>query len=218
MKRFGWLIALIGTLVGAILFVVAYIMYLLLAPTDQTNTAFVQEQSGRDGIIILDPAQPISDFVLLDNHGNNISLDNLRGKPAVLTFGFTHCPDICPLTLGEYRKIHADLAERSDDLNFVFVSVDGQRDTPDVLQDYFNTLDIETFVTGITGDPDAVRDFAWELGADFIYRQSGDDGFYSVDHTAGMFLLDENGAWIRRYSYGTPHGLIVNDIEEVINS
>lgn len=215
MKKFSWLIALIGSLVSAILVVTIYIGYLSLTPDNTANTAFVEETNGNDGIIALDPPQTIPDFRLTDARNKPITLNDLRGQPTLVTFGFTHCPDVCPITLGEYRKIYDELETNQDALNFVFVSVDGERDTPEVLSEYFETTRVADFVTGITGEPDMVRDFAWELGADFVYRQPDAVGNYNVDHTAGMFLLNENGEWIRRYSYGTPHPFIVSDIQKI---
>ncbi len=213
-----WLYLLIAGLVGAIALVSGYIVVLsLTAPTSDTPSAAFVQNSPNDGISEITPPIEVENFVLTDQNGEEIALADLQGKPVLISWGFTNCPDICPLTLREMRQIRNDLGEQGDDVNFVFVSVDGERDTPQRLAQYFATLDTE-FVYGMTGDPERVREIGAPLGVDFAYTEPDENGFYTVNHTAGMFLLDEEGNWIRRYTYGIERSALVRDLEAYLNS
>lgn len=90
------------------------------------------ESSMEQGTRIEPPAQ-LSDFTLPSSLGRNLSLSELRGKPVVLFFGYTFCPDVCPMTLSELKRVKAELGADGERLQVVFVSVDGERDTPEVL-------------------------------------------------------------------------------------
>ena len=219
-QKHRWLVVLIGSLVGAIGLVAIYIGYLLIsAPTVSTpSTVILTPDSAYNGITRIDPPLELPDFTLTNQDNEPINLSDLTGKLTLITFGFTHCPDVCPITLGEIRTIHAGLDTQADDINFVFISVDGERDTPNVLRDYFELLSVNDFVVGMTGTPDIVREIGTDYGVEFIYNPADEQGNYSVDHTAGMFLLDAEGNWIRRYAYATAAPLLIDDIEAVLAS
>jgi protein SCO1/2 len=210
-RRNSWLLVLIVSLLCAITVVVAYIGYLLLTtPID----AIPSIDSG--GISVINPPLPIADFTLTNQDNEDITLSDLAGKPTLITFGFTHCPDICPYTIGEFRTIHREFGTLSNDINFVFISVDGERDTPEVLKNYFELLQVDSFLIGMTASPRVVRERTKDFGVDFISSEIDSNGNYDVQHTAGMFLLDSDGDWIRRYSYGTAATLIVDDIQDFL--
>jgi protein SCO1 len=213
--RNTWLVYLVGTLTGAIALVAVYIAYLLFTTPEQTPI-ILTPQASSNGITAIEPPLPISDFTLTSQHNEPISLSDLVGKSTLITFGFTHCPDVCPITLGEIRSIHEALGADAEKLNFVFISVDGERDTPDILRDYFELLRVDSFLVGMTGSPEAVREVGTEYGVEFIYGEADANGNYDVTHTAGMFLLDANQNWIRRYTYGTPAQVIAADIEPLL--
>lgn len=192
-----------------ILGLLAYIAYLSLNPASP-------ETIDTSPISILEPPIPMPDFTLTNQAGENVKLSDLRGKAVLLTFGFTHCPDVCPITLGEMRSIHADLGEMSENLHFVFVTVDGSRDTPEVLTDYFATLRVDGFMIGMTGTEQAIREMGIPYGLDFRYSEADALGNYTVEHTAGMFLLNTEGEWIRRYTYGMKNEDITADLRQVL--
>jgi len=205
----------VGSITGAIVLVAIYIAYLLLSTPQQTPLIITSEAIS-DGITEIEPPLPMSDFTLTDQQNEPIQLSDLAGKPTLLTLGFTHCPDVCPITLGEMRNIHELLGGNADNLNFVFISVDGERDTPDILRDYFELLRVDNFLVGMTGTPEAVRELSAEYGVEFIYNEADENDNYDVSHTAGMFLLDANQNWIRRYTYGTLAQVIATDIEQIL--
>ncbi|MCA9913483.1 MAG: SCO family protein [Anaerolineae bacterium] len=216
-NNLSWLYLLIAGLISAIGIVIGYILVLALTtPTeDSAEMAFVQT-SANTGVTAIEPAVPVEDFTLTDQNGEEFGLSDLQGKPTLLSWGYTHCPDICPLTLREMRQIREDLGEEAEAVNFVFISVDGERDTPQVLNRYFGALDV-AFVHGLTGDPATVREIGTPLGVDFAYTEPDENGFYNVNHTAGMFLLDADGNWIRRYTYGIDRRTLVNDLEDFLS-
>jgi protein SCO1/2 len=183
----------------------------------QGGVAFVQDNEF-DGVTEIDPPRLMPDFTLTDQTGAPLSLRELQGKPTLITFGFTHCPDICPLTLNEFRRIARNLGDDSQRVNFVFISVDGNRDTPQRLQNFFETQRVDEFVIGLTGSPDEVRRSGVDYGLNFVYSEPDATGAYTVDHSAGMFLLDSDNHWIKRYAFSTDIALIQRDIEARLNA
>lgn len=220
-RRNIWLIALIGLLLASIALVIAYIAYLLLTIPESTTTITNVSLTPDDvynGITAIEPPIESPDFTLTNQHNESINLSDLAGKPTLITFGFTHCPDICPITLSEMRTIHSSLGAQADDINYVFISVDGERDTPAVLRAYFELVQVDDFLVGMTGTPDVVRAIGETYGVDFIHHPPDENGNYNVDHTAGMFLLDSEGHWMRRYAYATTAALLVENIQSVLAS
>lgn len=202
--------SIISSLLVIIVAVIAYIAYLLLS-TPQTVYApdYIADENG---ITVIEPPLAVDDFTLTDENNEPISLSDFNGKPTLITFGFTHCPDVCPITLGEMRNIREALDSQADDIQYVFVSVDGERDTPAVLDTYFTTLRVNEFVIGMTGTEPELREFTAPFGVEFIYNEPDRFGNYTVDHTAGLFLVDANQNWVRRYRYGIRSNLIAEDI------
>ena len=106
---------------------------------------------------------PAADFNLTDHRGRPATLASFRGKPVLLFFGYTHCPDVCPLTLTKLNGVLEDLGSRAEDVQIVLVTVDPARDTPAVLADYVRRFGPR--VTGLTGDSAAVAQAMTGYGA-----------------------------------------------------
>lgn len=138
-------------------------------------------------------------FNLVDQDGDPISEQAFRGHPTVLFFGFTHCPEICPTTLYELSSWFGELGDEGADIKAYFVSIDPERDTPDILGDYISN--VTDRVRGITGDPDAVRDMARGFNI-YFKRVDLDDGDYTMDHTASILLLDSEGRFRKTIAWG----------------
>ncbi|MCI5074228.1 SCO family protein [Oricola sp.] len=138
-------------------------------------------------------------FNLVDQDGDPISEQAFRGNPTVLFFGFTHCPEICPTTLYELSSWFGELGDDGADIKAYFVSIDPERDTPDILGDYISN--VTDRVRGITGDPDAVRDMARGFNI-YFKRVDLDDGDYTMDHTASILLLDSEGRFRKTIAWG----------------
>ena len=138
-------------------------------------------------------------FALIDHHGEPITQDAFKGQPTALFFGFTHCPEICPTTLYELDGWFAELGGDAENIDAYFITIDPERDTPQLLGDYIES--VTDRARGITGDPEAVREMARGFGV-YFRRIELDDGDYTMDHTASIFLLDSNGAFRSTIAYG----------------
>ncbi len=133
------------------------------------------------------PAPTAASFSLRDQTGKLLTQDDFKGKPSIIFFGFTSCPDICPTTLYDISSRLSKLGDQADKLNVIFVSVDSARDTPDVLQSYLAHFDHR--IVGLTGDKNEIARLAKSVGARFE-KISSDEGDYSYNHSIMHFLLD----------------------------
>jgi len=129
-------------------------------------------------------------YALLDQTGAPVDQTMFAGHPSALFFGFTHCPEVCPTTLAEIAGWFEALGDEGRDLKAYFVTVDPERDTPEIIDSYVSFLSDR--VTGITGSPEEIAKIvkAWGIYAERVPLE-GDD--YTMDHTASVFLLDGNG-------------------------
>jgi protein SCO1 len=141
----------------------------------------------------LAPAAIGGPFQLVDQSGGTVTADKLQGKPTLLFFGYTHCPDICPTTLFDVSEVLRAMGKDADRVNAYFVSVDPERDSPAVMKDYLSSFD--PHLKALTGDPDAV---AKMLSAYRVYAKKvpGKDGDYTMDHSAMVYLMDRNGHFV----------------------
>jgi protein SCO1 len=165
----------------------------------------------------LDPPRPLADFTLTSHTGAPLSLGDLRGRPALLFFGYIHCPDICPTTLVEFRRVSALLGERAGEVAFVFISVDGARDTPETLARYVGAFD-PRFI-GLTGDEATLRRIGADYGLFFEQRViEGTSAAYLVDHTAAAYLVDPAGRLAVVYPFETPARVIAEDVRAMLGA
>ncbi len=131
-----------------------------------------------------------NDHLLVDQHGAPFKFDDLIGKPSVVHFGFTNCPVICPTMLNGVAVYMQKLGKRANEINFVFVSVDPERDTPDTLKQYISYFDSR--VIGVTGSAKGIARLAGKFGTKYEKRRST-GGSYEMAHVIFAYLLDENG-------------------------
>jgi protein SCO1/2 len=132
---------------------------------------------------------------------------------ALILFGYTHCPDVCPLTMLDYKKIKTELGDNAFQVNFVFISIDGARDTPAVVKTFIDKFD-PSFI-GLTGDEATLK----RMGGDYdLYfarsaDPSGSTENYLMDHNSNMYLVDQDGKLVALYIYGTEPDVIAQDIQ-----
>lgn len=128
-------------------------------------------------------------FNLIDQNGAPITEAAFKGHPTALFFGFTHCPEVCPTTLFEMAGLLNTLGDEGKDLRVFFISVDPERDTPEVMKGY--TAAFTDRVTGITGKPEEIEKLvkSWRIYAKKVPTEDGD---YTMDHTASIMLLDRD--------------------------
>lgn len=155
-------------------------------------------------------------YLLMDANGRAVSNEDFPGKFQLITFGYTFCPDICPTTLAEMSVIMEKLGKEGERLQPVFITVDPERDTAAVLRGY--TTFFHPRIMGLTGSPALVRRAADNFKV--RYEKAREPGaaidHYSVDHSAGMYLLGPDGRYIRKFAYATPPEEVATTIGEIM--
>src|SRR5712675_812647 len=143
------------------------------------------------------PAAIGGPFQLTDQAGQVVTDASLTGKPTLIFFGFTHCPDVCPTSLFEISEVLKAMGKDADRVNAYFVSVDPERDTAAAMKDYLSSFD--PHLKGLTGDPPAV---AKVLSAYRVYARKVPlkDGDYTMDHTALIYLMDREGRFVSPFN------------------
>ncbi|WP_299817118.1 SCO family protein [uncultured Jannaschia sp.] len=156
-------------------------------------------------LLLTDRATPVvatelgAPFELVDQSGASITEAAFTGRPSLLFFGFTHCPEVCPTTIYEMDAWLDDLGATPEEVGTFFVTVDPERDTVEYLQNYLASQSDR--ITGITGEPEAVWDMArsWRI---YWQKRPLGDGDYTLDHFASVFVLDEAGRVSDLIAYG----------------
>jgi len=152
-------------------------------------------------------------LALNDHTGKARTLADFRGKVVVIFFGFTQCPDVCPTTLAEMAKVVKALGVDGGKVQVLFVSVDPERDTRELLRQYVTAFD-PTFL-GMVGDAEATARAAKEFKI-YVQKQPAKGGGYSVDHSAGTFILDQQGQLRLFAQYGAGAQALLGDIRTLL--
>jgi protein SCO1/2 len=155
-------------------------------------------------------------FELTDHNGQRRTLADYKGKVIVLFFGFVQCPDVCPVTLAELAKVAKDLGPEASKLQVLFVTVDPERDTREVLKQYVPQFN-PSFV-GLYGDAEATARTAKEFKIYVNKKPLEKGGSYTVDHSAGSYILDQQGRLRLFAQYGTSAPALLNDIRLLFKS
>src|SRR5947209_2866363 len=143
------------------------------------------------------PAAIGGPFRLTDQAGQTVTEKSLQGKPTLIFFGFTHCPDVCPTSLFEISEVLRAMGKDTDRVNAYFISIDPERDTAAAMKDYLSSL--RPHLKGLTGDPDAV---AKVISGFRVYAKKVPlkDGDYTMDHTALIYLMDREGKFVAPFN------------------
>ena len=143
------------------------------------------------------PAAIGGPFQLTDQSGATVTEKSLQGRPTLIFFGFTHCPDVCPTSLFEMSEVLRAMGPDADRVNAYFISVDPERDNTQAMKDYLSSFD--PHLKGLTGDPQAV---AKALSAYRVYAKKVPlkDGDYTMDHTALIYLMDRDGKFVSPFN------------------
>jgi protein SCO1/2 len=149
-----------------------------------------------------------------DQHGNLFRLSDQRSQVILLSFGYTHCPDVCPTTLAQFKLIKSGLENDSDSVRFVFVTADPERDTPERLKLFLGSFDPD--FTGLSGSrPDLEP--VWKNYGVYQERQAPDStGNYVVDHTARIYAIDKRGNFRLTYPYDMDVSDIIDDVRQLV--
>ncbi len=160
---------------------------------------------------VLEPAHPAPDFALPASDGSTFRLRDQRGRAVVLFFGYTFCPDVCPLTLSEMAQVRSQLAARAARLRVVFITVDPERDTVERLRAYVGAFD-RSFL-GLTGNPDALARVRQAYGVVAEKRTvAGTKAAYLIDHSAFAYVIDPEGRLRLMFPFGTSIDDMTHDL------
>ena len=139
------------------------------------------------GAYFIDPPRQLAEFQLKDDSGDIFLPDQFKDKWNILFFGFTYCPDICPLTMKQMSDVRQSLGENSEKIRFFLVSVDPDRDKPENLRTYLDNFDTE--FKGLTGEIDQIYRFSTQVNAPFFPVVNNPDPNYTVDHSGSLVLI-----------------------------
>jgi protein SCO1/2 len=153
-------------------------------------------------------------FTLTDHTGKVRTLEDFRGKIVVMFFGYTQCPDVCPTTMAEMATVLKELGPSADEVQVLFVTVDPERDTQELLSHYVPAFD-KRFI-GLYGDAAATAKVAKEFKVFYAKAPGADASSYTVDHTAGSFVFDKQGQLRLFVRHGQGPGLIAHDLRQLL--
>jgi protein SCO1 len=153
--------------------------------------------SGRDPVPSAGASAIGGPFSLVDQDGRPVTDQDLRGRPFLVFFGFTHCPDVCPTALFEISEVLGKLGPDAQKVSALFVTVDPERDTPAAMKDYLSSFNPR--LVGLTGDAAAIAAVAKEYRV-YVKKVPLDGGDYTMDHTALVYLMDKNGKFVAPFN------------------
>ena len=172
------------TIIGGCLFIFLFIMLPIFLSVQNKEDDYVASFKG-------------SDFSLKDMNNKTITQESFNGPLTAIFFGFTHCPDVCPMTLNKMDIVINKLKKKNKTLKVFFISVDPERDTPVAVKNYLSNFD-NNFV-GITGDPEKIflLSKSWGILSQKIFLENGE---YNIDHSSPVILLKE-GKYVAKISH-----------------
>ena len=149
-------------------------------------------------------------FTLTDQDGKTVTEADFLGKPMLVYFGYSYCPDVCPFALQMMASALDTLGEDKGRIQPVFVSVDPERDTPENLAQYVRSASFPDGLIGLTGTPEQIKAMAGNYAV--YYKKVGEGDDYIMDHTSAMFLMDKKGKYVAVFT----HSSSVDDIAKCL--
>ncbi len=141
-------------------------------------------------------------FQLVDTQGRSFTNEKLKGQPFAIFFGFTNCPEVCPITLNELSLLRGDVGKAADRLRVVFVTVDPERDSPEKIDQYLKAFDMPAI--GLTGSAEQIARAVKAYGV-YARKVPVEGADYTMDHTATVFLMDRDGKFFGSLAMGEPY-------------
>jgi len=163
---------------------------------------------------LIEPSSAAVDFELAMVGGGSFQMSAQQGRVVLIFFGYANCPDFCPTTMAEYKKIHADLGEQADQVDFVFVTIDPDRDSPEQIENYVTAFH-PSFI-GLSGtevELQPVWDGYW------VFRQKQDvesEAGYLMAHTTRIYVVDKMGNLRVTFPFGLAATSMTNDVERLL--
>ena len=199
-RRKLWPVLLLAAvLIGALL--LAVVVFLPRPVTFQYGT-------------LIDSAEPVADFTLNSSLGTPVALSDFRGKHVLLYFGYTNCPDVCPLTLAEIKDARKRLGDKAEQVQPLFITLDPARDTPDHMAAYLKFFD--PALIGLGGTLEEIQSLATRFGIFFEQRDSGSAGGYLVDHTSVVIVIDPQGRLRAIFPNGVTGEQMASDLQALL--
>jgi protein SCO1/2 len=152
-------------------------------------------------------------FKLVDQNGQIVTDEDLKGRPFLVFFGFTHCPDVCPTTLFEVSEILRALGPDADRTRALFITVDPERDTPAVMKDYLSSFD--PHLSGLTGNAAEIAAVAKAYRV-YFKKVPLEQGGYTMDHTAIVYLMDKDARFVSPFNLKRPTDAAVGDLRRYL--
>ena len=168
----------------------------------------------RSGALI-EPPNPAADFTLTTSDGQPFQLSQQRDKLVLMFFGFTNCPDVCPTTLAEMKAVRERLGADANKTQFIMITVDPERDTPERMGRYVRSFD-PSFI-GLHGTQEQLDQIYTAYGVTAIRRELSDSALkYTMDHSASIYVIDKGQQWRAQLMYGSAIDDIVSDVRYVM--
>jgi protein SCO1 len=165
---------------------------------------------------VIEPPRPIGDFTLPSTTGEDFTFSQQRGKVMLIYFGYMTCPDVCPSTFADLRRVYTELGEDAEKVSVVFITVDPERDTLDRLSVYMAAFH-EDFIA-LRPDAKYLQSILSDFGAQASRREvEGSALGYMMDHTASVFLVTSDGNLQEQFLFGTAYQDIVHDMRELLH-
>lgn len=184
-------------------------LLVLVLVTTLTSCASPHQFSGS----VLETPTPAFAFEGTNYTGDPFRLSEQQGKVVVIFFGYTFCPDICPLTLANLKQVADKLGDKAQDLAVVFITVDPERDTTDRLATYVQAFSPDFYAVRMEGQMYEATKKAYGVFAEKSKVATGNADSYFVDHTGGIYIIDRNGDWRELFTYEATPEQMLPDIE-----
>lgn len=163
---------------------------------------------------VITPPLPVTDFALQTANNETFRLSNVKGKIVLLFFGYTSCPDVCPITLATFKQVHERMGDNAQKITFMMITADPDRDTPEKVSAYVSQFNPEFIgLSGTSADLEAV----WkELGVFVEKQDSVSAAGYLVSHTSSVYVLDQSESLFMTFPYGTTAIDMADDLTELL--
>jgi protein SCO1/2 len=162
----------------------------------------------------IDPPVPAADFTLTDQNEQAFTLSDQGSKVNLIFFGYTNCPDVCPITLTTYARVRARLGEQADQVRFIFITVDPERDTTEQIKTHISHFD--PAIIGLTGTRAELEPVWKDYGVFQSQHGGGGVEHYDVDHSSRIYVIDAQGNWRMTYPAEMDWEAIASDVQHMM--
>jgi protein SCO1/2 len=164
---------------------------------------------------LIDPPVAAPPFELTDVDGQSFHLSDVDGQVVIMFFGYTSCPDVCPVTLSDFLRIRSQLGNQAKNVSFVFITVDPERDTPERMKKYLTNFDPE--IIGLTGERSDLEPVWSSYGVYEAMVEGGREDNYLVDHSSRIYVINADGDLLLTYLFGTENKVIAEDVRHLVS-